>query len=50
MISFWNVLSFIGSNEVQDETYLKDLLNVNGKENFTLSNNNLKWENKGKDI
>lgn len=45
-----NHLSFIGSNEVQDETYLKDLLNVNGKENFTLSNNNLKWENKGKDI
>lgn len=43
-------LSFIGDQEVQDETYLKEILNVNGDENFSLSDNKLTWENKGKDI
>lgn len=43
-------LSFIGDQEIQDETYLKEILNVNGDENFTLRENKLIWENKGKDI
>lgn len=45
-----NHLSFIGDQEIQDETYLKEILNVNGDENFTLRDNKLVWENKGKDI
>lgn len=45
-----NHLSFIGDQEIQDETYLKEILNVNGDENFTLNQNKISWENKGKDI
>lgn len=43
-------LSFIGDQEIQDETYLKEILNVNGDENFTLREDKLAWENKGRDI
>ena len=28
-----NHLSFIGDQEIQDETYLKEILNINGDEN-----------------
>ena len=45
-----NHLSFIGDQSIQDETYLKEILNVNGNENFSLSDNKLTWENNGKDI
>lgn len=45
-----NHLSFIGDQEIQDETYLKEILNINGDENFTLKEDKLAWENKGKDI
>jgi len=35
---------------IEDETYLKDILNINGKEKFKLQDQKLTWENKGKDI
>lgn len=36
--------------EIQDVTKLKDILNINGKEKFTLNNENLSWQNKGNEI
>lgn len=36
--------------EMQDVTKLKDILNINGKEKFTLNNENLSWQNKGNEI
>ena len=36
--------------EMQDITKLKDILNINGKEKFTLNNENLSWQNKGNEI
>lgn len=36
--------------EIQDITKLKDILNINGKEKFTLNNENLSWQNKGNEI
>lgn len=36
--------------EMQDITKLKDILNINGKEKFTLNNENLSWKNKGNEI
>ena len=35
---------------IEDETYLKDILNINGKEKFKLQDQKLTWENKEKDI
>ena len=35
---------------IEDETELKDILNINGKETFTLNQNILKWNGLGKDI
>ena len=36
--------------EMQDITKLKDILNINGKEKFTLNNEDLSWQNKGNEI
>ena len=36
--------------EMQDITKLKDILNINGKEKFTLNNENLSWQNKCNEI
>lgn len=38
------------SKTIEDETELKDILNINGEEKFTIQNNTLKWQNNGKDI
>lgn len=45
-----NHLSFIGDKEIEDETELKDILNINGEEKYTLKENRLTWENSGNDI
>jgi len=39
-----------GINEIEDETELKNILNINGKETFTLEKNRLKWKANGRDI
>ncbi|MCI9233729.1 MAG: hypothetical protein HFH08_03925 [Bacilli bacterium] len=36
--------------ELEDETELKNILNINGKETFTLEKNTLKWKANGRDI
>lgn len=36
--------------DIEDETELKNILNINGKESFTLNQNLLKWNGSGKDI
>lgn len=36
--------------EIEDETKLKEILNIKGKETYTLDNNLLKWQALGKDI
>lgn len=41
-------LNYIG--EVKDNSYLKDILNINGNEKFTTDENTLTWESKGKSI
>lgn len=38
------------TGELNDESELKDILNINGKEKFTLENNNILWSAKGTDI
>ena len=38
------------NEEIEDETILKEILNINGEETFTIENNKLKWKSKGKDI
>jgi putative membrane protein len=38
------------STEINDETRLKEILNLNGEEKFTLENQRLNWQNSGKDI
>ena len=38
------------TNELNDETELKNILNINGKETFTLEKNVLKWKADGRDI
>lgn len=49
-ISVSNHLSYKDETELQDETDLKNILNLNGKETFTLTNNQLRWQTAGKDI
>lgn len=38
------------TEEIEDETELKNILNINGKETFTLEKNTLKWQASGRDI
>lgn len=45
-----NHLSQLESGKVDDETRLKEILNINGKEKFTLKDGNLIWDAKGDDI
>ena len=37
-------------DEIKDATELKEILNVNGKESFTINGNDLIWKNRGKEI
>lgn len=45
-----NHLSFIGDTDVQDETELKEILNISGEEKFNMDGNRLTWNPLGKDI
>ena len=45
-----NHLSEMENTSVEDTTELKKILNINGKETFTLDNKKLTWAYKGKDI
>lgn len=38
------------TSSLEDETELKELLNINGKETYTLNGNKLTWDTNGKDI
>lgn len=38
------------NTDIQDETELKEILNINGMETFQKKDNQLLWENKGNDI
>ena len=43
-------LSNLEKTTIEDTTELKKILNINGKETFTLNNKNLTWKSVGKDI
>ena len=45
-----NHLSEMKNTEIEDTTELKKILNINGKETFTLENHKLTWSYKGNDI
>lgn len=45
-----NHLSFLEEKEEMDNTYLKDILNINGDESYQLDGNRIIWKNEGKDI
>ncbi len=45
-----NHLMVDSKTEIEDETELKNILNINGKETFTLEKNTLKWKSNGRDI
>ncbi len=45
-----NHLSHLGNERIDDETKLKEILNINGKETFMLQDGILTWNAKGKDI
>ena len=45
-----NHLSSLEGTTIEDTTELKKILNINGKETFTLDNNKLTWTSRGKDI
>ena len=45
-----NELKLNYKGEVKDNSYLKDILNINGNEKFTTDENTLTWESKGKSI
>lgn len=48
--SVTNHLLLAGEKDFEDTTELKEILNINGKETFTLEGNSLKWNSNGKDI
>lgn len=48
--SVTNHLFIHDQGEFEDETELKEILNINGKETFTLNNQILKWKTNGNDI
>ena len=43
-------LSGLENTNIEDTTELKKILNINGKEKFTLNDNKLTWMSQGKDI
>lgn len=45
-----NKLTFEGEKEIQDETELKKILNISGKEKYSLDNGILTWNTDKKDI
>ncbi|MEI3529683.1 MAG: hypothetical protein V8Q75_01235 [Bacilli bacterium] len=45
-----NHLYVNSKDDINDQTELHDILNINGEEKFYLQGNSLKWENSGKDI
>lgn len=45
-----NHLYVDNSEKIEDETELKDILNINGDEKFELNDNKILWESTGKDI
>ncbi len=45
-----NHLTFKDQQEVLDETYLENILNINGKETFKKEGNKLTWTSQGSDI
>lgn len=45
-----NKLTFEGEKEIQDETELKKILNISGKEKYSLDNGILTWKTDKKDI
>lgn len=49
-INVTNHLSQLSDDKINDETRLKEILNINGKETFTLKDGNLIWNTKGEDI
>ncbi len=48
--SVMNHLFMKDKNIFEDDTELKNILNINGKETFTLDKNIIQWNSKGKDI
>ncbi len=45
-----NHLSFIDQAQIEDETELKNILNISGEETFNLNGNKLSWNTSKKDI
>ena len=45
-----NHLKYIPKEEIEDETILKNILNISGNEKYTLNNNKLTFKANGKDI
>lgn len=45
-----NHLSWIEEGDIEDDSELKDILNINGEEKFTQTQNKLSWKSLGKDI
>lgn len=45
-----NHLSNVNDGDTEDETILKNILNINGSEEYTLNNNKLTWKTQGNDI
>ena len=43
-------LSWIDDGDIEDDSELKDILNINGEEEFTQKDNKLSWKSIGKDI
>lgn len=49
-VNVTNHLSQLENGKISDETRLKEILNINGRETFTLKDGNLIWNTKGEDI
>lgn len=45
-----NKLTYTGKDTIEDETTLKEILNINGKETFKRNNNKLTWNTLNNDI
>lgn len=45
-----NEIKIKSKGTIEDETYLKNILNINGDEKFDLNNNKLLWKSDGKSI
>jgi len=45
-----NHLSFVDNSVIEDETELKNILNIGGNETFSVNGNKLSWNSQDKDI